>query len=123
MKVKYLIIISICLFLIFCVGKEDANEISEEELKQEKLEEEVYEKLYPLLTKKEGNPVFETPPEGLNVTSKAYDEWLKKNQKECEEYDKKQFEKVAKELDLSYEEITEIYYRKAQEKLKEKLKR
>jgi len=123
MKGKYLIAISLCLFFIFCGGEKGVNKASEEELKQEQLEEDVYNKLFPLLTKVEGNPAFEAPPKNLNVTSKEYDEWMKKNTKECEEYDRKQFEKVAKELGLSYEEITEIYYRKAQEKLKEKLKR
>jgi len=123
MKEKHLIIILLCLFLVFCGGQKGVNKASEEELKQEQLEEDVYNKLYPLLTKVEGNPAFEAPPKDLNVTSKEYDEWMKKNAKECEEYDRKQIEKVANELGLSYEQTEEIYYRKAKEKLKEKLKR
>jgi hypothetical protein len=123
MKGKYLFVILFCLFFIFCNRQKEINKVSKEELKQEQLEENVYNKLYPLLTKVEGNPVFEAPPKDLNVTSKEYDEWMKKNAKDCEEYDRKQIKKVANELDLSYEQTEEIYYRKAKEKLREKLKR
>lgn len=121
---KRVIFISVLILLVILLScqkqnKEETEEVGQVqekvvEKKQVKGEEEpteleikVYNRLHYLLNKKEGNPYFEVTP--TNLSKEQYGKWKKDWMKRVEEYDKKQYEIIAREFKITAEEAEKIY--------------
>lgn len=78
----------------------------------------IHSRLNELLQNKEGNPAFEVTPTDLSEADLK--EWLSENTQKVDEYDQKQKEAVAKEFNVSVEEVENAFLRVTEYDLKRK---